>query len=281
MLSEETKKQFSWLNNDAYDAITANFTLENWLSEFQYRSDWWISWRIPDQFASDEERERILSRRIEFLTSYCERMKLKEEGVNAQLYEYDYSPVQSLTADSLATHAGDLFFSAEVAALEIDAYDFLAGAGSRSKLDALTNRPVHLIGIDRFEDVAEAIGSEVLARINLLASDELIIKGLRQWLKQVRAELAFQDIGEESFGDGDIKRWRDLRVLQYIDITLFDKLVNKTKKTQLKQHQSGEILFPHADFSPGERIRKTVKPEAERMLNSHVLACLEGQISYA
>ncbi|WP_348944145.1 DUF6387 family protein [Chitinibacter sp. FCG-7] len=272
----EAKQILSWFDNHHYERKIINFSLKDWLSEFEYRSHWRYFLGDASQNRLNEEQMLLYARHIAKIGSQSLGPEKADIECRIEPHEFSYSPVRSIKPSHLAAHAGDVFFSELVSSLKIDAVDFLAGGMDSTELEVFDHIPVHLINKNRYPDIVEASNGEILASIDILAPDEIIIDGIKEWLKQVRKDFAIAAPEKGSFGDKDMKKWREFRVLQYIDITLFAQLSN----LELTQYQIGEILF-HDELCPApERVRKTVKPEADRMLDRHSLARFSLQLAY-
>ena len=72
----------------------------------------------------------------------------------------------------------------------------------------------------------------------------------------------------------DLQRWVKLKVLSYIDLILISSYEGKT----LTQNMLGRVLFPDDyDIDVTERIRQSVKPLADSLLDIHTLEAIFSQ----
>ncbi len=109
--------------------------------------------------------------------------------------------------------------------------------------------------------------------VNMMAPDEFILEDFKRWLSFQRRYSGFtsriKKIEKKDFDD-----WSEKKVLAYIDLMIWQNLTS----TVFTQQQIGEALFPNEiGVSLGERIRKTIKPLAEELLEKRMLENLISQ----
>ena len=131
----------------------------------------------------------------------------------------------------------------------------------------------------RFEE-----GREAWIFVDLSATDDQLIEDFSKWLAR-RREADRKRLVEtpppSCFSEVDFKKWHDHRVLAYIDLELFAAHFD----LKLTNELIGSYLFADdLEISPSEKIRKTVRPLAKRLLSSGVIQSLDrqaGQTFYA
>jgi hypothetical protein len=111
-------------------------------------------------------------------------------------------------------------------------------------------------------------------QVNLWATDEQIREELSAWLKRKREELELAGMpppAYEKITTSDFSAWHRWKVLAYLDLVLFERFY----KLKLPNHLKGQLLFPRErDVDMGERIRKVVKPLAERLISEQNISAL-------
>ena len=117
--------------------------------------------------------------------------------------------------------------------------------------------------------------SEPLVIVNLRATDDQIKVQFAQWLKAKREEIKSHDIKREipeRFTKTDFRKWHKHRVLAYIDLDLLAYHMGLS----LTDDMIGRRLFPdQLDVDTTERVRKIVKPLANRLMESKFIDALD------
>lgn len=109
--------------------------------------------------------------------------------------------------------------------------------------------------------------------VNLGASDELLIKEFKDWIKKTRKEADIPQIRRSYFAN-DFQDWHLQRLLPYLDLMFWAE----THKKSFIQAQIGLTLFPNDyDGNPGEKVRKTIIPNAEKLISDEVVLALTRQ----
>lgn len=114
--------------------------------------------------------------------------------------------------------------------------------------------------------------------VNLFHSDEVLKEQFKDWLKNKRTILGeCENLGKSrnQFGDKDLQKWTRSKILQFLDL---NTAVGHFK-CEITQAELVPYLFKDeiekgiaSDFV--DRIRKTIKPEARRMLDPNILVSL-------
>ena len=108
--------------------------------------------------------------------------------------------------------------------------------------------------------------------VELNATDEQLKVDFEIWLKQQRETKSIKR--EKMFTDKDIAKWRNNKILPYLDLTL----IARAEGIKLTQHALGKMLFPEEyDVDLTERIRRTIKPMADLLLSTDYRNALEIQ----
>ncbi|HEY5138108.1 MAG TPA: DUF6387 family protein, partial [Methylococcales bacterium] len=90
--------------------------------------------------------------------------------------------------------------------------------------------------------------------IDIGASDEQLMNDFSQWLKNHRT-ITKHKVREKRFTSKDFEKWRNNKVLPYLDLTLIANAEDK----QLTQNTVGRLLFPNEyNVDLTERIRRSI-----------------------
>jgi hypothetical protein len=109
--------------------------------------------------------------------------------------------------------------------------------------------------------------------VDLKATDEQIMSDFRHWLTNYR-QVVDTPAPQQNFTDKDFSAWFEAGVIPYIDLMLWSLAGN----CSITQNVLGQVIFPDeysADTT--ERIRRTTRPKAERMLRQDFARAIEIQ----
>lgn len=96
----------------------------------------------------------------------------------------------------------------------------------------------------------------------------------RHWLTHFRKAVGVQ-APAQNLTEKDFRIWIEARVLPYIDLTLW----SLAHRRQVTQNVMGQALFPDEyEADTTERIRRTTRPKAERMLREEFAHAVERQV---
>lgn len=110
--------------------------------------------------------------------------------------------------------------------------------------------------------------------VDIAATDEQIMADFRHWLTHFRQAINIQ-APAQNITEKDFRVWIEARVLPYIDLTLWSSI----HRRQITQNVMGQALFPDEyEADTTERIRRTTRPKAERMLRKEFANALERQV---
>lgn len=109
--------------------------------------------------------------------------------------------------------------------------------------------------------------------VDISAPDQLLREAFDSWLKSVRKEFSQEipNMPKQSF-ESERKRIVEQKLLQYIDLKIWFTL----KRISFNDSEIAYILFPYEKDS--EHIRKTVRPNAEKLMSFYFRMWLEHQI---
>jgi hypothetical protein len=108
-------------------------------------------------------------------------------------------------------------------------------------------------------------------QVDLRASDEQIVNDFKQWLGGHRESLK-RAARKRMFSEADFKQWSRYQALPCIDLMLWGEYQGVRYTNSLLANS----LFP-TEWTDSERIRKTVKPMAKRLLSPSTLNALGMQ----
>lgn len=107
-----------------------------------------------------------------------------------------------------------------------------------------------------------------LIEVCLTESDDKILEAFKVWLSEKRIEKGFKKKDTKSISNAEMLKWHDLRILAFIDLTLWAEL----NKKYFTHNQLGNLLYPHeVDVDVTERVRKVVIPKVDWILKNKVI----------
>ena len=261
----EKKRLFDWLDHEQYDKHAESLDLNGWGHAFFCRA----TWDVEKQIRCGKREEAI-----EFLSSLAALYHQRSGSFHPFVRDNGYCPVGSVSADLAVAYARSLQAIPDAKK---------SGTASFELYDSLTipeqdlNDPAHSFDGDIHQESAGAVAVLGVAVIDILAPDDAIIAGLKEWLAKQRKDLDVLAGIKSRYTEADMRRWRDLRLLQYLDLSLFANL----SEISLTQHETGLIIFPDSyDINLADKIRRVVRPEAEKMASTVVAARLSAQAAF-
>ncbi|MFJ1214517.1 DUF6387 family protein [Burkholderia pyrrocinia] len=112
-----------------------------------------------------------------------------------------------------------------------------------------------------------------VASVDLEAPDDELVEHFLAWVASARANRGIEPLAR-SFTKADLQLWSEMRVLTYIDLTLWAKARN----LRISATVMGRALFP-SEFDVGleDRVRKVVAREATRLMSMTTLRLMQSQ----
>ena len=111
--------------------------------------------------------------------------------------------------------------------------------------------------------------------VDLSSSDEQISKDFLYWLENYRRETGYY-APKRNFTEKKFNEWITMQLLPYIDLTL----IALHEGTSITQYKLGSLLFPDdIEIDGTERIRRTVKPKANWLLEDSTLLAMQSQVN--
>lgn len=158
-------------------------------------------------------------------------------------------------------------------------FDLHMAASGNEEIKKLINSPDDSFDFNKSDSLiisrpkSSVYMNRAMLTIDLSATDEQLTNDFNDWLKSHRLTTNSR-VREKRFSSKDFSKWINFRILPYLDLTLIADAEDKT----LTQNMLGRILFPdeyNVDLT--ERIRRSVKPIAEQLLEKKVLESLHIQ----
>lgn len=124
----------------------------------------------------------------------------------------------------------------------------------------------------------KGLGQHIWAEIDLNTPDEILFEAFKNWVKDAR-KLPFFDntdkpyylMSSKMIKPNHLKKWRTLRVLAYLDLRILSLLTNVP--ITLKQY-ADVLYFDEFDIDTTEKVRKTLTPAVNQILDHAYLDCL-------
>ena len=196
---------------------------------------------------------------------------LMKHGIYNDPFAEDAFPVFQLNPDRTQRWVTASVRSIELWEIGENVDDNLIMEMNRAAEKADTDFLNTLFNIYRYE--RDWVASDAWLIVDLNAADKQIIDDFQSWLKAIRELLNIKS-PKTTFSENKFRQWTNSRVLPYIDLSLWSRAENVWIKDKLY----GDILFPEEiDIDTTERIRKTTRPLARRLLTGTTLAALQLQ----
>jgi hypothetical protein len=131
--------------------------------------------------------------------------------------------------------------------------------------------------IDIYEEKMDVWPGEARIKVSMLASDEQILSDIKKFITALRKAVNTKTL-KNNISSATFKRWAEMRVLPYMDLELWAR----NEKVNIPEHIYGNLLFPdETNIDVTERIRKTVKPLAKKLLSNELIWALEHQAGFS
>jgi len=232
-----------WFDLSKYDKVK-DFDIHDW--HYQLSQRFFIQ---KHPWVSNKELYNIVSEYIELI---------KDEPI----LDYEKPEIGSLTVRD--ARYVDLYF----ASWENKSLKDIFGIPAKKMFKEEGKTPV----VSQYNFGEAGLGIALLT-IDRGARDKQLINDFKEWLKNHRTVTKYT-AKARIFNSKDFERWSDNKLLPYLDLTL----IANVEGEELTQEKLGELLFPK-EFDAGliDRIRQTVKPQAESLISNETLAALSCQ----
>ena len=128
-------------------------------------------------------------------------------------------------------------------------------------------------GLEYNNNYLQTMGGFAFAQIDIGAPDEQLIGDFKKWIADIRKQIGISSY-PQNFTSADLADWHAKQVLPYIDLTIWAKLMDRN----ITQQEIGIVLFPDDyNISLSDRVRRTVKPLAEKLMMSSTVGAISMQ----
>jgi hypothetical protein len=130
-----------------------------------------------------------------------------------------------------------------------------------------------LVKADPYASILKQVISidDPILSVDLNVSDEQLINEFIRWL-QVKREQMGTPPRQKMFTSTDFYRWKNLRILPYLDLTIMASFERK----KLTYNYIGQKLFPDIyDVDLTQKVRQQVKPLADSLIMTENLSVLK------
>lgn len=214
---------------------------------------------IGDKIVSNSNEEKQIA--IEFLKA------LLDQGILPTNYEkldewLSFIMGKRPTVDSM--HCGDLVAMFQKVKEYPEISQLMEDGGTLTKKE----REIARTGYDIFLlDRGLPRSGFAWIAVDLAATDKEIENAFREWLRRFRESDGQHR--EKMFSEADFRSWAHYQVLPYIDLLLWGRYQGVRYTNSLL----ADTLFP-GQVVDSERIRKTIKPTADHLLDPSTLMAL-------
>lgn len=116
-----------------------------------------------------------------------------------------------------------------------------------------------------------------IVEVQLSAPDDIVMAHFAEWLSEARAKSNYPKGPKKRFTPGELAKWSQNRVLQYLDLQTAARLAGVSPT----QAQFGDLLFSDQPIDRTEKIRKTVEPLSKYLLSDEVIEALHAAANAA
>lgn len=278
----------SWFDLKKYDGLAA-LDLPGWGRQITIRAfvHWMLAHYLPQHERELEEptQQKILAEQRQNAESWVREFTenpivpvYNDDGhlsiwhTRGESKPYDAYTVWAMTA-AHAYYIGTDIHHADRGQAWIDLREAMLASDvgkSSPEQNELIDQPIDLIYRQ------QGIDGDGLCNVmvDLAATDEQIMADFRHWLTHFR-KVAGIKAPAQNLTEKDFRIWIEARVLPYIDLYLW----SLAHRRQITQNVMGQALFPDEyDADTTERIRRTTRPKAERMLREEFAHAVERQV---
>ncbi|MGU7843022.1 DUF6387 family protein [Burkholderia sp. AW33-5] len=160
-----------------------------------------------------------------------------------------------------------------------EAIDAMSGRENPDASDSAFEAATLITSTPEWAMTKECLGDDyqfgpfAVASIDLEAPDDELVEHFLAWLAEARANRKIEPLAR-SFTKTDLQLWSEMRVLTYIDLSLWAAARN----LRISATVMGRALFPtEYDVGLEDRVRKVVAREATRLMSMTTLRLMQSQ----
>ena len=251
------KLDLSWFDLNNYKSLK-DFNLVQWINVLGFRSrlDYLLKEKKGDY--SDQEKSHI-----DIIISTIRN-----------------SPLLSPFKEISAWESIDPSFSFNTCSVRSTSLYLLAKISEDCRLEDWAKDPVNtdpFIPVDLIFHKNPSIGDMAFTNVlvDLSGSDKQIKKDFLYWLENYRRATGYY-APKKNFTEKNSNEWISMQLLPYIDLTL----IALYEGISITQYKLGSLLFPDdIEIDGTERIRRTVKPKAEWLLEQSTSLAMQSQVN--
>jgi Family of unknown function (DUF6387) len=143
------------------------------------------------------------------------------------------------------------------------------------RCEKISNTPTELLYQKLGDDFISYSGDsgKVLALVDLGTPEEKLVEDFLEFVREYKQLLEITS-PQKSFGKKDFQKWDEHRILPYLDFLIWHRF----HEISATHQQIGVCIFPDDyDISLDDRIRRTVRPLALKLISRSFIAALSGQ----
>ena len=249
------KIDLSWFDLNNYKSLK-HFDLAQWINVlgFRMRLNYLLKEKKGDY--SDEEKSQI----------------------DSIISTIKYNPLQSPFEDFSTGESTDSSFSFNTCSVRSTSLYLFAKIALDCRLEDWVKDPINtdpFIPVDLVFHKNPSLGDMSLTNVlvDLSSSDEQISQDFLYWLAHYRRDTGYY-APKKNFTEKNLDEWISMQLLPYIDLTL----IALHEGTSITQYKLGYLLFPDdIEIDGTERIRRTVKPKANWLLEDSTSLAMQSQ----
>ena len=268
-----------WFSLDGYDNAY-DYSLHEWSTALELRSaahsilehldDKEISLSIEDRENHFWEFLEIASRKL-----YSETSRYTRISKNHEHWEMNCRTVSPVSVGSIGYSWDEISKNKKFSAFAENLVDGrpLKSKAEREKFNEAEQTVYDFMHDLSGQDFINYTGCYAHILIELDAPEEVLVEHFKKTIRDYKRILNLPS-SPKKITKNDLRNWAEKKILLYIDLMLLAKY----HKKRISQQTMGVILFPDDYYvSLDDRVRKTIKPLADKLLSEDFIAALTAQ----
>lgn len=288
-----------WFDPEKYGDVE-HFGLMEWAGNLVARADWWHYWEFVRQLPSpyvEIDEEKIPSLREDFRERFLLGMKNPllpamnhddcghaQRSIRKSVEELNIHHYLDMVRlrDAAAWGDGKRFREFEQALRMQEAASRHTGDSDDTDAQARGGSDSCSMDATLFRRIADGTPDGSYYRetgvvpimVDAHAPLEVAVEEFRQLMWNIREDLGLDQL-RKKFDVSDFQRWTRMRVLPYMDLSLWASL----ESAKVSDYLMGVTLYPDdlESANPADRVRRSIRPLVNRLLSMQHISALVAQ----
>ncbi|HGA9036600.1 TPA: DUF6387 family protein [Salmonella enterica subsp. enterica serovar Java] len=275
MMVEDVLKALKWFDVEKYDTYVKRLSYAQWLDVLWGRYEFWkynIDAPLPSSRVFELVKDMIIESKNKRLAIFIEKLFnseiLSDEWLNN---EEIMRNVRDLYPGAHRVLASDLQYLAYMNSID--------GMSSTEYMDKIHDCDPRYYDVNAHRSIDFELNDghdsyELIISMDLSGSDDFLIKRVKEIISKERKRINVKP--SRYLNDALIRKFIDLRLLQYLDICIYCDV----KKLNVNNTLLAKVLYPDEfEKNPIERIRKTMPEIAEYVMSEKFLQASEYRLA--